>query len=110
MAANNRTWEERFAELGKPEYFRVDIYHQYYTEHDCLTEGERERQNAKMEIIKEFAARLCINLLKGTLKYGDLDMTWTDDEWTAFMDDEFFDLVNYHLLRDMSRKAASETS
>ena len=94
-------WEERFAEFQEPNMLQVniDVEMKHWL---SLTESEKGRLTLKLQMVERHAARLALNMIKGTLKYGDRDMTWTDAEWAAFEEDEWFDQINYRLLREAS--------
>ena len=86
-------WQERMNEFTEHD-FQVEIY---FRRPDKVSLHEAARLRLKLEHMKPTIRRLCLGMLKGTLKY-DTD-TRDTAEWQAFMDDEITDLFNYLILR-----------
>ena len=95
VAKINKNWEKRYEDLINEDCFSVNILLNFALT-DNLTEDEIERLQTKLYEIEIFANKLSVAMLKGTLKYPS--DTRTVEEWAAFEQDEFFDLVNYRLL------------
>ena len=102
VAAINENWEARYDKLINEDCFSVNIFLEFALT-DNLTEDEIDRLQIKLYPIEDLAKRLAVAMLKGTLKYPTDNRTV--EEWAAFEEDEFFDLVNYRLLL----KAAQQT-
>ena len=93
----NSGWESRFAEWSTEDFAVCIDYNS-----EGLTNEEQHRLLLKLDIVADYAAKLALAMTKGTLKYPT--DTRTPEQWQAFADDEFNDIVNYRLLTDAAKR------
>jgi hypothetical protein len=69
------------------------------------TPEECDRLATKLKLVEVFAAKLAVNMGKGTIKYPHDN--WDIEAWLDFEDDDTADSVNYRLLRTEAMKRAN---
>jgi hypothetical protein len=91
------TWQEKLEKIDKSGLIEIGIYGVYdLTIANLLTEDEYKRLVPKLDMVRELAQKLALNMVKGTLKYNTDD--WSMAEWFAFGIDDAADSLNYWLL------------
>ena len=102
----NEGWEERFAQFGLGAFdVSVTLAPEFA---QLLTADEDMRTFEKLRLVEEFATKLALGMLKGSLKYGH--DRWDDEQWANAAEDEESDLVNYRLLRKEERERRESAS
>ena len=69
------------------------------------TPEECDRLATKLKLVEVFAAKLAVNMGKGTIKYPHDN--WDIEAWLDFEDDDTADSVNYRLLRTEAMRRAN---
>ena len=93
--------QARIDKLARPEHFVVWITMED-TFHSELSDDEYLRIRDKLQLVKQIAAKLAANMVKGTLKY-DTD-EWSVDQWLDYATDDAVDTVNYLFLMKDERE------
>jgi len=101
----NPDWQKRYRVLGRPEHFDVEITTREDLQTLGFTSAEYARLMPKLQLVAQFAARLAVAMLKGTVKYDSDD--WSVEEWMDFEDDDTVDAINYRLLRTAAHGQAN---
>ena len=87
----NEGWQKRFAHLEKEASIRVTVDVEFGSE--CLSYNEKQRLWPKLDMVRTTAAKLAMNMVKGTIKYP-VD-TWSRDVWMSAAIDDATDALNY---------------
>lgn len=108
----NLGWEEKYQEIRNSAYlkeFHDDL--NLITGHlvdnlfrqGLLTSDQGTRSLWKIKLLYPFITRMCINMMKGSIKYTTND--WSSETWADMGMDDKADSVNYDVLfQDHLRK------
>lgn len=96
----------RIDELARPEHFDIDITSSPVLYHN-LSKEEYARLKRKLLFVQTSAKRLCAGMVKGAIKYDELDGTWNLKQWFEFLREEADDFVNYISLMEQEIEKAS---
>lgn len=101
----NPDWQKRYRVLGRPEHFNVAVGVDLADlQAHGLTKEESSRLAPKLKLVEQFAQRLAVGMLKGTVKYDSDD--WSVQAWIDFEEDDTVDSIDYRLLRTAAQQRA----
>ena len=97
MIEVNEGWAARATDICQAENFRIDVLLNHHRlRFTGMTDEEIERLAPKLELVRELAMRLAINMAKGTIKYPR--DTWSVDDWLDAAVDDTADGLNYIMM------------